>query len=1542
MSKTTHHSKLPLAPLFLRLELAGFTISPADRLRAWRVLSGPGKAQLREPVQLKYILAPILARSEAEQQTFYDIFDQYWTELQQPLPTVDPVQRTWPWWGKWVLLALLVLGGVYGFYRMTQQEVVTHDPIAIYLNGPQSGTEGDSVRFSNASAWPADSSRLTWRWQYETFPDGEVILADSIQQEFVFAVPPLDDSTGNLRSIRLRIDDPVLDTFYEKQFSFIVFCPVRPSVEAINVNKKDIQAGETVQFRVRIPEEDLGLDNSQGIPRLLGIAQNWLFEWDFGDGSPLDTGTYFASHSYAQNGQYTVGLNVTDTTELGACTVPLRYELKIGTDEVILPSLPLRKDRLATLALWGWGYYLLLAALGVGVVFHWVRWFTRRQQPAKDPEEAKNDALAARFAHSDKAPYYLPLQDQSYQIPYSGVLEQLADAMRIRQRGLRRVIDVPNTLQTTIDRGGYPSLQFRFASQPSEFLVLLDEQNRASHLGELYKYLVDRLRAQDVNIELYYYRKYPNRFWNHYFPQGRTLGQLRRAYPGHRVVLFGDAHELIDPHAKENLALRPLATRLFRQWRQCYLLTPVPPVSWSYREQLLAGLFHVFPVDETGLRAWANHLQRTTETPPSAHQFLLKSQAQVQERQDTTTEHRSWRRWKNTQEYLSHYGADLERWFKALAVFPLPTWELTIAIGQAIGVTITYDKLLYLARIPALQAERFPEKLRQQLLDELDPEEERLARQAVQKELQAVQLICADSHVSGDLERALAIQEFALEPEQEQHKDAIRYLLQNNLLSPGQEAELDHVVTQSVNEPAKKYHAKRSSARNWLSNTATNLQKETRAERQDRINDLRLAVLLTIGYLALLLFGWQLGGTDTLYRLTFNEMPSERALLSEEPLRDRFLVKEAAVVDSAIIYNNQGVDQVLGTEDIDTLAAHYFASAIATANPLIHGKGDRFEGEVVNYALANANWSKLYFNAATARQRAYLQDSVGEGMLNVALDLLERAYRSDSTALDVLHAKGVVHYYNGNPERSQQLYDQLDSLDYFSTNYLRPNLADLLNRTRSEIISVETVPQARQNLEVNVAYYQNTSTDSELELVLTPEGRGRQPEAQRQKIDADPRTQRFVFEALEKGGSLNLLRVELFNSSTGKLVDSREETVRHSWLRQAPPPVPESSDAANAATDEPINIREQGDEMLSGNFSRTYLPFEVLEAKTLLPIAGAKVVASYVGTGGARAEDERTTDAKGLFELYIQAAYLQQEQFRVEVTREGYSPLSTTLTLAEVRAQVQDGAFKLYLDRAVTLPQLRRISTKRFLMGTPTDGGKQSKDDLSKPAHDVTLDNFSIGVYEVTFAQYDQFCEATQREKPQDYHLGGRGQYPVTSVSWYDAVSYCNWLSEQTNLPFFYNLERTYDKRGYRYTVTIPNPQGKGYRLPTEAEWEYAARSAPPLLSDFRYAGSDNLDQVGWYAQNSGDRTHPVGQKAPNQIDVYDMSGNVWEWTEDNVYDYPSEGQVNPRHNFGGTQRMIRGGAYLQQAYDCTVRVRQYLGASEGQIYVGFRVARYE
>ncbi len=246
-----------------------------------------------------------------------------------------------------------------------------------------------------------------------------------------------------------------------------------------------------------------------------------------------------------------------------------------------------------------------------------------------------------------------------------------------------------------------------------------------------------------------------------------------------------------------------------------------------------------------------------------------------------------------------------------------------------------------------------------------------------------------------------------------------------------------------------------------------------------------------------------------------------------------------------------------------------------------------------------------------------------------------------------------------------------------------------------------------------------------------------------------------------------------------------------------------------------------------------------------------------------------------------------------------------------------------------------------FIMGDTWGDGESNE----KPTHLVTLAyDFHMGKYEVKLSEYDIFCDTTTKIRVDDENWG-RGDRPVINVSWWDAIAYCNWLSEMEGLPKAYDEEGNFLDIGGELT-TDPS-RVVGYRLPTEAEWEYAARGGKESKG-YKYAGSNNVNEVAWYFGNSRDtqnlwdvsgKTQEVGRKAPNELGIYDMSGNVWEWCSDWYGDYSSVMQSNPYCN-NGTSMVLRGGSW--GLIDMEVRLAfRWAGSRNGGVNdLGFRICR--
>ena len=203
-----------------------------------------------------------------------------------------------------------------------------------------------------------------------------------------------------------------------------------------------------------------------------------------------------------------------------------------------------------------------------------------------------------------------------------------------------------------------------------------------------------------------------------------------------------------------------------------------------------------------------------------------------------------------------------------------------------------------------------------------------------------------------------------------------------------------------------------------------------------------------------------------------------------------------------------------------------------------------------------------------------------------------------------------------------------------------------------------------------------------------------------------------------------------------------------------------------------------------------------------------------------------------------------------------------------------------------------------FDMGATTEQGSDAEY-REYPVHSVTLNGYYIGKCEVT----QELWEAVMDYNP-SYIIGA--QKPIDNLSWNDCQEFVSRLNSLTGMTF---------------------------RLPTEAEWEYAARGGNQS-SHYKYSGSNNIFDVAWYGDNSGGSTHAVGTKSPNELGIYDMSGNVWEWCSDWYGGYSAGAQTNPQGPSSGSYRVLRGGSWDDNARDCRVSLR-YLNVPYLSFYYG-------
>jgi len=254
-------------------------------------------------------------------------------------------------------------------------------------------------------------------------------------------------------------------------------------------------------------------------------------------------------------------------------------------------------------------------------------------------------------------------------------------------------------------------------------------------------------------------------------------------------------------------------------------------------------------------------------------------------------------------------------------------------------------------------------------------------------------------------------------------------------------------------------------------------------------------------------------------------------------------------------------------------------------------------------------------------------------------------------------------------------------------------------------------------------------------------------------------------------------------------------------------------------------------------------------------------------------------------------------------------PGNYSLTVYDSQNNYDSKNFSVGVDSPFPIIQWVQIPAGTFTMGSPSYETDRASNE--GPQHSVSLSGFKMSKYEVTFAQYDAFCDATGRTKPSDEGWG-RGNRPVINVDWNDATAFAQWM---------------------------------GCRLPTEAEWEYACRAGTTSpfntgsclsSSEANYAGNYPYSTcaIGTYLGNS----LPVGFYAPNAWGLYDMHGNVWEWCSDWYGGYSSGAQTNPEGPSSGSYRVLRGGSWFYHGRYCRSAGRNAIEPSHRSHGIGFRL----
>lgn len=227
-------------------------------------------------------------------------------------------------------------------------------------------------------------------------------------------------------------------------------------------------------------------------------------------------------------------------------------------------------------------------------------------------------------------------------------------------------------------------------------------------------------------------------------------------------------------------------------------------------------------------------------------------------------------------------------------------------------------------------------------------------------------------------------------------------------------------------------------------------------------------------------------------------------------------------------------------------------------------------------------------------------------------------------------------------------------------------------------------------------------------------------------------------------------------------------------------------------------------------------------------------------------------------------------------------------------------------------PEMVKVEGGTLMLGANKKDLLAEKDE--KPERKVMVKDFYMSKFEVTVWEWKEFTNAKRLKMPEKQAWGWNNDFPITNITWEEAVEYCNWLSEKQG------YDKAYSKVGPRYVCDF---NSNGYRLPTEAEWEYAAQGGKKSKG-YRYSGSNELDLISWNVDNSEARPHANGTKYANELGIYDLTGNVWEWCwdfyDENHFKAVKAGMVQDPDATGprrGEKRIVKGGSWDSKPSFC-------------------------
>lgn len=1169
--------------------------------------------------------------------------------------------------------------------------------------------------------------------------------------------------------------------------------------------------------------------------------------------------------------------------------------------------------------------------------------------------------------------YWNPIKvDHSkYRLFRSASFYEATKHLRTRQEADTLQLDIDNTIRATLEAGGYPIFEYRQTTKPPEYLVLIDEASNKDHLASFYDKMIGEMAQQDLFVVRYFFRDDPRLCWQKAYKTDTQIEDLYRRYPSHRLLIISDADFFLHPiHEQPKHWLPQL-----EKWEERALLSTKPTNQWGYTESQLAKHFDLIPATTQCLAALPDLFNRDEAT--SLRKWLTANE--LPKVPDTEYFDHPTNKTTDTTALKNYLNDDAFQLLCACCVYPELHWDFTLHLAQQL-----YDNSLppkdldRLCRLQWFREGYIPDEDRTELLRHITPQTAQIARQAV------VAMLLQNpppskSYAWNEYQMNLVLQKW--------------HLAKNKKEKQHLEGQLDKLFQNAHNQ-----HFATVKYSNTLNKMAPAIKLPTALNKilfKDGLSVFGIKPLargIGIAFIVLFLaFFFNPPSSKKLKQhqgqFYFIKKEQDAARFYTAVANDFFknesedLGKAIAAYDQSLehlknikAYYNQGIAfyELAARKDTFELDdAIFFKQAIANWNRAKSGADSislaritQTEGsENDSLTLLTAIEKNTYYHLAAAQymSRNY---ATAYGLFNAEIN----AYRNEKTQTES-EIQNLADNYYGKAlsiifgRDSLRMAAQRDNVDYsadvresqrivkglpFSAYPSFVNALDVLEQLLT--IKADYLSKESQLVTLLITYY------------LDYELRGYRSQISRildlLKIDkADLNTQVKINEYIAEAGyqledkiydkaettykkalSLDSLN-ETALQGLATVAQSRTITFLNSYKGKYNTQTRQSNTKDVFRNFHPLLIK--GDSTLSISLNGKAIKNAQLSGDNTRHF---KIRWTKQGGNGANANmtfskkpvmgnDPKVEYIKS-FESVFEGSYNDILEFKGQI---GALPTIEQTNLPPPQ-EVQQKTIEPLVNKKPSppaketkptdyiLPKMVYVKGGTFLMGS-NEGNPDEK-----PVHSVQLDSYSIGKYEVTNEEFCAFLNDQNnpvsslmkwgKETDKNIFMDRGGKYqaikvehPVTSVTWQGANAYCVWLSEKT---------------------------GKNYRLPTEAEWEFAAKGGltSTYIEDyFTYSGSNTIDEVAWYRDNSGRNTYPVGKKGLNQLGIYDMSGNVWEWCSDwYAADYYKQfvkgGAVNPENTRQSTYRVLRGGSFGSLAKDCRSANR----TSTPSNYIGFRL----